>query len=490
MLDPAALKPLSQGHQKDKRFTCSVMCHGSPFEWTRSEPHSLCCCGPIHHALVPMCGCSRPASQDLRPAQCQPMRWSGHVHAESHDSQLPEQCLAPPLFASAPGQLDNHTDFALTSSLYTLTASDHSEGSSPPPGCPPISDSDLPPEEERLRQHRLSSWGPWEAESSSGIGEQQQQRQCAAAAERSLAAAAARSSSSEDLVASSQAAHTDWADMLLEEQQQGLGEQRQGFGSLLPLGDQATACLEADANETAASMQSSADAAPGVTARLRQVQPQAALLAASSPVPTVLAATAAGLLGNSPQLAVPGAGQQAGVTSQLPMTGSKLLDPSPSETIGTSSWAPTDGRPQRSASLDGFSPGFPSRAERVSSGSPEQSHSATLWQLSDAWQQEEVGCTRPCSVEGLLPRRPMWRMSTQYVLVSCCPGKCQGHEEVEQLLVGCSGKRFSAVEAALQFCADVTKRQAASLLPQVGAERPSLFAQTSWTMLCRVTLEP
>ena len=338
--------------------------------------------------------------------------------------------MPPSPSASAPGQLGSRADVALTSSLYMLTASDHSEGSSLPPGSPPVSDMDLPPEEERLRQRRLSSWGPWEAERSSELGEQQ--LRCAAAAERSLAAAAARSSSSLDgseLFASSQAAHPEWTDMLLDEQQQGLGEQRQGFGSLLPLDDQATACLKADANQTAAFIQSSADAASAIAARLKQVQPQPDLLAASSLVHTELAATAAGLLGNSPELAVPGAGQQEVVSSQLAETGSKFLGPSPSDTIDASSWGPTGGHPQRSASLDGFSPGFPSRAERLSSRSPERSPSAEFWQLSDAWQQEEVRCTRPVSVERLLPRWPMWRMSTQYVLVSCCPGKLEGLEE-------------------------------------------------------------
>ena len=133
-----------------------------------------------------------------------------------------------------------------------------------------------------------------------------------------------------------------------------------------------------------------------------------------------------------------------GVSSQLPQLGSKFLGPSLSDIIHMSLWAPTGRHPQQSASLDGFSSGFPSRAERLSSGSPERSHSANFWQLSNAWQQEEVPCTRPLSVEGLLPRWPMWRMSIQYVLVSCCPEESQGLEEVEQLPVGCSGKNFNA----------------------------------------------
>ena len=374
------------------------------------------------------------------------------MHAESHDDELPDKCLPPSLSASAPGQLDNRTDFALTSSLYTLGASDHSEGSSLPPGSPPVSDLDLPPEEERLRQRRLSSWGPWEAERPSELGEQQ--RHCAAAAERSLAAAAARGSSSQDgseLVASPQAAHAEWTDMLPDEQQKGLGDQRQGFGSLLPLGDEATACLKADANQTAASIQRSADAALSIAACLKQVQPQPDLLAAGSAVHSELAATAADLLGHSPQHAVPGAGQQVGVSSQLPKTGSKFVGPSPSDIIDTPLWAPTGGRPPQTASLDSFSPGFPSRAERLSFASPQRSHSANLWQLSDAWQQEEVFCTRLSTKDGLLPGWPMGRMSTQHVLVSCCPGKFQGLEEVEQLVVGCSGKTLSAVKAALWY---------------------------------------
>lgn len=349
------------------------------------------------------------------------------MHTESHDDQLPGKSLPPSLSASAPCQLDHRADVALTSSLYTLTASDHSEGSSLPPGSPPISDLDLPPEEEHLRQQRLSSWGPWEAERSSELGEQQ--LHSAAAAERSLAAAAAESSSSLDgseWLASPQAACTEWADMLLDERQQGLGEQRQGFGSLLPLGEEATACLKADAKQMTASIQSSADAASTAAACLKQVQPQPGLLAARNPVPTELAATAAGLVGNNLQLAVPGAGQQGGVNTQLPQTGRQFLDPSPSDIIDKPSWAPTHGCPPRSASLKDFSSGFPSRAERLSSGSPERCHSARSWQLSDVWQQEEVFCMRPLSEDGLLP---MWRMSTQHVLVSCCLGKLQGLEE-------------------------------------------------------------
>ena len=107
------------------------------------------------------------AAGDLQPAQRQLTWWSACVHTESHDDQLPEECLPPLLSTSAPRQLGNQMDFALTSSLYMLTASDHSEGSSMPPGSPPVSDLDLPPEEELLRQRRLSSWGPWEVECSS-----------------------------------------------------------------------------------------------------------------------------------------------------------------------------------------------------------------------------------------------------------------------------------------------------------------------------------
>ena len=381
-------------------------------------PHSRCCCeaSTIHTFDV-----------WAQPAQCQLTWWSGRVHTESHDDQLPGKSLPPSLSASAPCQLDHRADVALTSSLYTLTVSDHSEGSSLPPGSPPISDLDLSPEEEHLHQQRLSSWGPWEAERSSELGEQQ--LHSAAAAERSLAAAAAESSSSLDgseWLASPQAACTEWADMLLDERQQGLGEQRQGFGSLLPLGEEATACLKADAKQMTASIQSSADAASTAAACLKQVQPQPGLLAARNPVHTELAATAAGLVGNNLQLAVPGAGQQGGVNTQLPQTGRQFLDPSPSDIIDKPSWAPTHGCPPRSASLKDFSSGFPSRAERLSSGSPERCHSARSWQLSDVWQQEEVFCMRPLSEDGLLP---MWRMSTQHVLVSCCLGKLQGLEE-------------------------------------------------------------
>ena len=60
------------GPPKDEWFTCSVMCHGSPYEWTTGQPHSLCCCEAIHHALVLICGrgrtCISTSAASSRPA--------------------------------------------------------------------------------------------------------------------------------------------------------------------------------------------------------------------------------------------------------------------------------------------------------------------------------------------------------------------------------------------------------------------------------------